>query len=113
MEFSRRTIHGRWMSNDHQARLVSVIVPTYNRAGLLTEALESVRRQSYRPLEVLVADDGSTDDISSIVDQFQRQLGEDVSLRVRFLRQAHAGVSAARNLGLIESQGEFIQFLDS
>jgi glycosyltransferase involved in cell wall biosynthesis len=101
------------MSDDYQSQLVSVIVPTYNRAALLTEALESVRQQSYRPLEVLVADDGSTDDIAAIVKEFQRRLGEDASLRVRFLRQEHAGVSAARNLGLIESQGEFIQFLDS
>ena len=67
-DFSRRTIHGRWMSGDYQPQLVSVIVPAYNRTGLLVEALEFVRRQSYRPLEVLVADDGSTDDIASIVE---------------------------------------------
>jgi glycosyltransferase involved in cell wall biosynthesis len=101
------------MSDDYQSQLGSVIVPTYNRAALLVEALESVWRQSYRPLEVLVADDGSADDIAAIVDEFQGQIGDDTSLRVRFLRQVHAGVSAARNLGLIESQGEFIQFLDS
>ena len=113
MDFSRRTIHGRWMSGDYQPQLVSVIVPTYNRATLVAESLESVRRQSYRPLEVLVADDGSVEDIAAIVDEFQRQNDQDASFQVRFLRQSHAGVSAARNLGLIESRGEFIQFLDS
>ncbi len=85
--------------------LVSVIIPTYNRARLLGRAIESVLAQTYEPIEVIVADDGSTDDTADVVTRF--------GPRVRCERQANAGVSAARNLGLRRARGEFIAFLDS
>jgi len=113
LQHSEQTIHGRWMSADFQPRLASVIVPTYNRADLAFEAFDSVWRQTYRPIELLVIDDGSSEDIAGVVERLQQRSAGDDSFAVRFLIQLHAGAPAARNLGLIESRGQFIQFLDS
>src|SRR5206468_2542019 len=96
-----------------QPWLVSVIVPTYNRVDLAAEAFDSVWRQTYRPVELLVVDDGSTEDVAGVVEGLQQCSAGDDSFQVRFLVQQHAGAPAARNLGLIESHGQFIQFLDS
>ena len=104
---------GRWMAPSYHCGLVSVIIPTYNRADLLAEAMESVFAQSYRPIELLVVDDGSTDHTRETVEQFAAEHATDVYLIFRYLQQEHAGAQVARNRGLIESQGEYIQFLDS
>jgi len=112
-QHTQQTIHGRWMSAAFQPDLVSVIVPTYNRADLAAEAFDSVWRQTYRPIELLVIDDGSSEDIAGTVDRLQQRWAADESFTVRFLVQSHAGAPAARNLGLIESRGQFLQFLDS
>lgn len=85
--------------------VVSVIIPTYNRAAWVGDAIASVLGQTYPRLELLVVDDGSDDHTGEIVAAF----GE----RVRLLRQEHAGVSAARNRGVAASQGELVAFLDS
>ncbi len=85
--------------------LVSVVIPTYNRALHLGAAIESALGQTYRPLEVIVVDDGSTDGTADVVATF----GSDV----RYLHQPNGGVAAARNLGLRHARGEFIAFLDS
>ncbi|MFO1402565.1 MAG: glycosyltransferase family 2 protein [Steroidobacteraceae bacterium] len=82
-----------------------MIVPTYNRAALLREALASVLAQSRTPLEILVVDDGSTDATRAVVDA----CGE----RVRYLHQSNAGVAAARNLGIAAARGEYVALLDS
>jgi GT2 family glycosyltransferase len=84
---------------------VSVVIPTYNRAHWLRSAICSALRQSYPPLEILVVDDGSTDDIGELCDQ----LGPPV----RHIRQEHAGAAVARNRGLAEARGDYIAFLDS
>jgi len=107
------TQHGRWMSEACESGLVSVIVPTFNRGHVLLKTLESVRAQRYRPVEVLLVDDGSTDGTSALVDEWTGADVDGGELRLRHLRQAHRGAPAARNLGLIESRGEFVQFLDS
>jgi O-antigen biosynthesis protein len=87
--------------------LVSVVLPTYNRAHLLPRTLRSVSAQTFGDFEVLVVDDGSTDDSASVVAAH----GDG---RVRYLRQpANAGVGAARNRGLREARGDLIAFLDS
>jgi GT2 family glycosyltransferase len=91
---------------------VTVIVPTYNRARFLTAALDSVSEQTYRPVELIVVDDGSTDDTEARIRQWAQE-HQTESFRVRYLFQSNAGPSAARNLGLIRSSGEYIQFLDS
>lgn len=100
------------MSAVHEAGWVSVIVPTYNRASLLMEALESVRAQSYRPIELVVVDDGSTD---ATEDAVVRWPGADGAgdWRLHYLRQRNAGAPAARNRGLASARGEFVQYLDS
>ncbi len=87
--------------------LVSVIIPTYNRAHLLDRTLASVLDQSYRHFELLVVDDGSQDDTAGLVTGH-------ADPRIRYLRQTqNLGAGAARNRGIREARGEFIAFLDS
>ena len=84
---------------------ISVIIPTYDRAGLLPRALHSVLGQSHPPAEVLVVDDGSTDGTERLVrSEFPT---------VRYSRQENRGVAAARNHGIREARGEWVAFLDS
>jgi GT2 family glycosyltransferase len=85
--------------------LVSVVIPTYNRAQKVGRAVESALAQAYRDLEVIVVDDGSSDDTRRVVADF----GE----RVRYIYQDNLGVSAARNTALRNARGEFVAFLDS
>ena len=84
---------------------VSVIIPTYNRAQMLCEALASVRRQTVQDFEVLVVDDGSSDDTAAVAKAFAPQ--------AIYLRQEHGGVAAARNLGIRSARASYIAFLDS
>ena len=101
------------MSPDCQPSLASIIIPTFNRASLLGDAIVSAAAQTYRPLEIIVVDDGSTDHTPQVVQHWQDQLQTDPNLTLRFIQQPNSGVGSARNRGLIESRGEFIQFLDS
>jgi GT2 family glycosyltransferase len=97
-----------WTGIEMNAGLVSVIVPTYNRANCLAQAVESVFAQTYGDVEVLLIDDGSTDDTPGLV---ERRWGAEP--RLRYLRQENRGVSAARNLGLRSARGAYIALLDS
>ena len=85
--------------------LVTVLLPVYNRAGLLVDAVQSCIDQTWRPIEILVVDDGSTDDVPSAL----RRFGD----RVRLIRKDNGGDASARNVGLAAAQGDFIHFLDS
>jgi glycosyltransferase involved in cell wall biosynthesis len=85
--------------------LISVIIPTFNRAWALSEAIDSVLSQDYKNYEVIVVDDGSTDDTQSILDQYRAQ--------ITVIRHSNQGVSAARNRGVREANGDLIAFLDS
>jgi len=85
-------------------RLVSIIIPCYNQGHFLGEAIESVLRQTYRHFEVIVVDDGSTDDTAEVAARYRQ---------VRCIRQENEGVSAARNTGLGESRGRYVVFLDA
>jgi glycosyltransferase involved in cell wall biosynthesis len=89
-------------------QLVSVIVPTYNRAYCLADAVNSVLAQSHRNVEVIIIDDGSTDQTTQLV---ATNWGRD--RRVKYFVQANQGVTAARNQGLARATGDFIAFLDS
>ena len=89
--------------------LVSTIIPVHNRAQLLPEAVASVIAQTYRPIEIVIADDGSSDRTPEVC----QQLVADHPEIVRVVRQANAGPGAARNMGLEVATGEFIQYLDS
>ncbi len=89
--------------------LISVITPIYNNADFLPELLENLRAQAYQPLEIMLIDDGSTDDSAAIAASYSLKTPE---WRVQCIRQTNAGPSAARNAGLCCAQGDFIQFLD-
>jgi hypothetical protein len=89
------------------ATRVSVVMPVWNRAGSVAAAIRSVLAQSHRDLELIVVDDGSTDDTVAIVEAFL------ANPRVTLLRAAHGGVSAARNLGLEAADGAVVAYLDS
>jgi glycosyltransferase involved in cell wall biosynthesis len=84
---------------------VSVIIPAYNSARYLRDAVDSVLAQTFKDLEVLVIDDGSTDDTESVM----RRYGSPV----RYIPQQNGGVSAARNRGIGESLGTYVAFLDA
>jgi len=84
---------------------VSVIIPTYNRAGVIREALESVLDQTFKDIEIIVIDDGSKDNTREILEGYKD--------RVRYLYQGNQGISAARNRAIREAKGELIAFLDS
>jgi glycosyltransferase involved in cell wall biosynthesis len=84
---------------------VSVIIPTYNRGWILREAIDSVLAQDFKDFELIVVDDGSTDDTVKILDDY----GQDL-MRIR---QTNRGVSAARNHGIAAASGHLIAFLDS
>ncbi len=88
---------------------VSVIIPTYNRAELLPRALDSVRAQTFGDWEIVLVDDGSTDETETVAAKYSRILGP----RFVYYRQENQGASAARNRGLNLSRGRFLAFLDS
>ncbi len=93
--------------------LVSVIIPTYNRAGLLLQTLAALCRQTYRPLQIIIVDDGSTDDTWARLGAWLEVHAQAPGLDCHRLQQAQAGPSAARNLGFSLALGELVQFLDS
>jgi len=84
---------------------VSVVIPTYNRAELVQEAIASVLQQSYRDVEIIVIDDGSTDCTEQALKRF--------SSDIRYVKQENQGVNAARNHAVALAQGEYIALLDS
>src|SRR6478609_11561206 len=87
--------------------LVSIIVPTYNRAHLIGETIQSVIDQSYKNWELIIVDDGSADNTNERIEKFNDK-------RIRFHRVEHSGVlGKVRNAGINFSKGELIAFLDS
>lgn len=94
--------------DEFQEALVSVIVPTYNRADFIAATLDSIRNQSYSNFEVLIIDDGSTDDTERIVDRFIK-----TDSRFKYYKQKNSERAIARKEGLKKAQGEYICFLDS
>jgi glycosyltransferase involved in cell wall biosynthesis len=86
-------------------KTVSVVIPTYNYARYLGEAIDSALGQTLPPLEVTVVDDGSTDDTPQVLAAY----GD----RIRVLRQKNAGVAIARNSGIAAARGEYVAFLDA
>lgn len=88
--------------------LVSIIIPVYNVKDYLVECIESVINQSYKKLEIIVVDDGSTDGSESICDAYAKK-----DNRVRVIHQANQGLSVARNRGIEIMRGDYVYFLDS
>lgn len=87
---------------------ISVVIPTYNRATELRRALQSVRDQTFQPTQVLVCDDGSTDETQGVIREFEGKLP------LQYVWRPNSGLPAAmRNLGIRMATGEFVAFLDS
>src|SRR5437773_3884093 len=85
--------------------LISCIIPVFNGERYLTEGLDSILAQTYRPIEIIVVDDGSTDGTRELVASYRDQ--------VRYLWQPNSGPATARNQGLSAASGEFVAFLDA
>lgn len=84
---------------------VSVIIPTFNRATFVTEAIESVLAQTYRDYEIIVVDDGSTDNTQQVLAAYKD--------KIRYIYQENLGLSSARNTGITNAKGKYIALLDS
>ncbi|HHK5535192.1 TPA: glycosyltransferase family 2 protein [Bacillus mobilis] len=92
-----------------QTQLVSVIVPLYNAEKYIEETMESILNQTYKNIEIVIVDDGSKDQSSSIVKNFKKKYPE----QIKYILQENQGVSVARNTGIENANGEYISFLDS
>jgi len=89
--------------------IVSVIIPTYNRAHLIGRSIQSVLNQTYQDFEIIVVDDGSTDNTEDIIKKFQKK-----DERIKYIKnEKNKGGSAARNTGIKAARGKYIAFLDS
>ena len=88
--------------------LISIIVPVYNTSAYLKDCLNSILNQTIKDLEIILVNDGSTDDSDAICQEFQRR-----DKRIRYFCQSNQGVSSARNNGIAQSKGKYIGFVDS
>ncbi|MDR0682137.1 MAG: glycosyltransferase family 2 protein [Dysgonamonadaceae bacterium] len=92
--------------------LVSVIIPTYNRAHMLVKTLDSIVAQTYQNFEVIIVDDGSTDNTIRLLEDYKQKITrKDIAFTI--LKQRNAGAPVARNRGLKSAKGEYIVFFDS
>ncbi len=95
-------------SNTSKEPLISVIVPVYNIIPYLPRCVESLRKQTYRNLEILLIDDGSTDDTPALCDRLAEE-----DTRIRVFHKENGGPSSARNFGLEQAKGDYVGFVDS
>lgn len=98
------------ISQNQSIPRISVVCPVYNGAVFIIKTLESVVDQSVKPHELIVVDDGSTDDTQALVIEFSQK---NKNIHIQFIKNLHRGPGAARNSGIIASTGEWIAFLDS
>lgn len=92
--------------------LISVIVPAYNREKFIYDCLNSVYKQTYRPIELIIIDDGSSDNTPEIIKGFQKEKHTE-DFKIEYITQENSGAQVARNKGIKHSHGDFIQFFDS
>lgn len=95
-----------------KTNLASVIIPTFNRSELICSTLDSVWAQTYRPIEVVIVDDGSTDNTKQIINDWVIQ-HTDKAFKVVYIYQKNSGAPSARNNGIKNASGRYLQFLDS
>ena len=96
---------GRKINTYYQQRMISVIIPAYNSARNLDQTLEAVFAQTYQEIEIIIVNDGSTDDIQGALRNYQD--------RITYVSQERKGRCAARNAGFAASRGEYVIFLDA
>lgn len=96
------------MNVEKKCPLISVIIPVYNSSKYLKKCIESVQKQTYPNIEIILVDDGSTDESGLMCDDFQRS-----SEKIRVIHKKNEGQAAARNDGIKEAKGEYIGFVDS
>lgn len=89
-------------------KLISIIIPVYNAEAYIEKCIQSIRRQSYPELEIIVVNDGSTDKSREICEEFTEQ-----DTRIRIINKENGGAAAAKNTGLDEANGDFLMFVDS
>ncbi|HOX08477.1 MAG TPA: glycosyltransferase family 2 protein [Planctomycetota bacterium] len=104
---------GCWLPPAFEAGLVSIVVPTFNTGDLIGETLASLLAQTCDRMEVIVVDDGSTDNTQEVLAAWQERFRTDGRFELRGVRQANHGTNSARNLGARASRGEFVGFFDS
>jgi len=88
--------------------LISIIIPTYNRANLLVKAIKSVFSQTYKNFELIIVNDGSTDNTKQIIDNFKKQTN-----KIKYIWEINSGTAKAKNTGIKNTEGKYIAFLDS
>lgn len=98
---------GNFQKNPEESKLVSIIMPTYNRAFIIDQAIKSVLNQTYSNWELIIIDDGSTDNTHDIVKKYMNDK------RIKYFLKCNEGVSSARNYGLKISKGSLISYLDT
>ena len=93
--------------------MISVVIPLYNKAQSIRKTLDSVLAQTYKDFEIVVVDDGSTDDSANVAEAVLRECTVyGVECKGKVIRKANGGVSSARNAGILAAKGEYIAFLD-
>jgi len=98
------------MVNESQFK-ISVVIPMYNASKTIERCLDSVLEQTYLPYEIIIINDGSTDDSRAVVEEYIKR--NTSKLNIQLINQKNSGVSSARNRGIKESKGDWIAFLDS
>lgn len=105
--YAKKASYKKRLSDEYEPGLVSVIIPTYNRADCIAKTIESVLTQTYKDYEVIVVDDGSTDNTKQVLEPYIDRS------RIRYIYQENAGCASARNTGIRASRGQWTAFLDS
>ena len=95
-----------------QQPFVSIIIPTYNRAARIPQTLDSIFEQTYKNFEVIIVDDGSTDNTLQVLNEYSAKACQK-QIKFKVLSQKNAGAPAARNNGLKNATGEYVVFFDS